>query len=62
MSAFETAIPAEEKKSFWSSLHEDIWAVLIGGILIVGVLSFALADPAFKFKIPAYQWSNSTDL
>lgn len=62
MSTVETTVTTQERKSFWASLHEDIWAVSIGGLLIVAVLSVAFADPTFKFKIPVYQWSNVDDL
>lgn len=50
------------KTSFWATLSEDIWAVLIAGVLILGVLGWALAAPTFKFVAPAYGWTNTDDL
>ncbi len=47
-----------ESASFWATLSEDIWAVLIAGVLLVGVLAWAWASPAFTFTAPAYQWAD----
>jgi uncharacterized integral membrane protein (TIGR00698 family) len=44
------------------SLSEDVWAVIIGGLLIVTVLIVALLSPGFTFTIPVYQWANADDL
>jgi len=49
------------KRSFLSSLSEDIWAVLIGGLLITVILA-AVFFSDIKFSTPAYQWTNSNDL
>lgn len=50
-----------EKRSFLPGLSEDIWAVLIGGLLIAGILAGAFF-PDIKFTTPAYQWKNGNDL
>jgi len=52
----------ETKKTFFSRLTEDWWAVIIGGIIVSAILLFAVASPAFKFSLPVYQWANSKDL
>ena len=49
------------KRSFLSSLSEDIWAVLIGGLLITIILT-AVFFSDIKFTTPVYQWTNSNDL
>lgn len=53
---------AEIKGGFFSSITEDWWAVIIGGILIAAILMFALASPGFKFTTPVYQWASTNDL
>jgi uncharacterized membrane protein YadS len=50
------------RKTFLSHLSEDIWAVLISGLLIVIVVVSALILPDFKFATPSYQWANTNDL
>ena len=45
-----------------SNLSEDIWAVIIGGLLIATVLIVALLSPGFKFITPVYQWAGTGDL
>ncbi|MCW3081837.1 putative sulfate exporter family transporter [Segetibacter sp.] len=49
-------------KTFWSALTEDWWAVIIGGIIVAGILGFAIASPGFKFTTPVYQWADTNDL
>ena len=49
------------KRSFLAGISEDIWAVLIGGLLIVMILS-AIFFTGIKFNIPVYQWENGNDL
>jgi uncharacterized integral membrane protein (TIGR00698 family) len=51
---------AENK--FLLNLSEDVWAVLIGSLLIAAVLLVALLSPGFKFDTPVYQWTNADDL
>lgn len=51
-----------KRKTFLSALTEDWWAVVIGSLIIISVLIFALASPDFKFTTPVYQWSNTDDL
>ena len=50
-----------EKRSFLSGLSEDIWAVFIGGLLIVIVLT-GIFFSDIKFTTPVYQWENGNDL
>jgi len=49
------------KRSFLSSLSEDIWAVFIGGLLITVILAAGFFLD-IKFTTPVYQWTNSNDL
>ena len=49
------------KTSFLSGLSEDIWAILIGGLLIVIILAGAFFLD-LKFTTPAYQWESGNDL
>jgi hypothetical protein len=49
-------------KSFSSKLSEDVWAVLISGLLIVTVVISALLAGDIKFPVPVYQWANTGDL
>src|SRR3954470_18599331 len=53
---------SEKNKGFFSTLTEDWWAVIIGGILIAAILLFAIASPGFKFTTPVYQWADTNDL
>ena len=48
--------------SYFSRLGEDGWAVWIAGILIGGVLVFALLNPSYKFVSPAYGWKEWGEL
>ena len=50
------------KKTFYSEISEDGWAMWIGGLLIAGVIVIALFSPSFKFNMPVYQWSTTNDL
>ncbi|MEY3367274.1 MAG: hypothetical protein RI973_429 [Bacteroidota bacterium] len=45
-----------------ADLSEDIWAVIIGGLLIAGVLVFTAAAPEFKLPVPAFKWSSQEEL
>jgi len=49
------------KRSFLPGLSEDLWAVFIGGLLIVIILAGVFFSD-IKFTIPAYQWQNGNDL
>ncbi len=49
------------KRSFLSELSEDIWAVLIGGLLITAILAVVFFSD-IKFSVPVYQWENGNDL
>lgn len=50
-----------ERRSVFN-FSEDIWAVLIGGILILAVLLAAVASPGFKFSTPVFKWSGTQEL
>lgn len=50
------------RKSFFSSLNEDWWAVLIGGTIIFAALIIAFAATGFKFSVPVYQWATPDEL
>ena len=50
------------KRNFLSSFSEDLWAICIGGLLIVIVLTVSFLIPDFKFTTPSYQWTNGKDL
>jgi uncharacterized integral membrane protein (TIGR00698 family) len=51
----------EEAKIIFN-LSEDIWAVIIGSLLIAAVLVIAFVSPGFKFTSPVYQWSSTPEL
>lgn len=48
--------------SFWTTITEDIWAVLIAGVLIVGILTLALAAPTYSFTPFAFKWATGGEL
>ena len=52
----------KENSSFFARLTEDWGAVVIGGIITLAILLFAIATPGFKFTLPVYQWADTTDL
>ena len=49
------------KRSFLAGISEDIWAVLIGGLLIAIILACTFFFD-IKFPTPVYQWENGKDL
>ena len=49
------------KRSFLSGLSEDIWAVIIGGLLIAIILARVFFSDS-KFTAPVYQWTDVNDL
>ncbi len=55
----ETA-PVEDKQR--TALTEDVWAVIIGSVLIGGVLAAAMLLPGQKLSSPAYQWADAAGL
>jgi uncharacterized integral membrane protein (TIGR00698 family) len=55
-----TSIPV--KKSFYSAISEDGWALWIGGFLVATVVLVAFFYHEFKFTAPVYQWSGINDL
>ena len=57
----ESSYIETNKRSFLPGISEDVWAVLVGGLLIAIILSgvFLLN---IKFITPVYQWENGNDL
>lgn len=53
--------PVDEKRSFLSGLSEDIWAVCIGGFLIIVVLVTAFILNDLTFPTAVYQWANGNE-
>ncbi|MDX2279438.1 MAG: putative sulfate exporter family transporter [Saprospiraceae bacterium] len=49
-------------RTFFSRITEDIWAVIIAGILVTLVLIWAFIFPDFKFVAPVFQWANTDEL
>lgn len=58
----ETALPTSARGSFLSRISEDIWAVWIGGLIIVTILIIAFLTAGLKFTTPVYQWATINDL
>lgn len=58
----KTIFPIEEKKSILASISEDIWAVWIGGLLVIAVLVAAFPATDLKFTVPVYQWGTVNEL
>ena len=50
------------KKSFYSRITEDGWALWIGGLVITTILLVAFSSTGLKFTSPQYLWSDSNDL
>jgi uncharacterized integral membrane protein (TIGR00698 family) len=50
------------RKSFYSAISEDGWALWIGGFLIIIAVLIAFVSSDFKFPIPAYQWTDANEL
>jgi uncharacterized integral membrane protein (TIGR00698 family) len=57
----QTAL-SSARGSFLSRISEDIWAVWIGGLLIVAILVIAFLSAGLKFTTPVYQWATADDL
>jgi uncharacterized integral membrane protein (TIGR00698 family) len=53
---------SSKSNTFLGQLSEDIWAVFIATIVIVGVLAWAFFAPDYKFSTPDFKWSNTDDL
>jgi uncharacterized integral membrane protein (TIGR00698 family) len=47
--------PASPPRKDWS---EDIWALLISGTLLLGVMAQAFIAPDFEWEVPAYKWED----
>jgi hypothetical protein len=52
----------QNSPSLLSLISEDMWAVWIGGLMIVSILLIAFVSTELKFSTPDYQWSNAADL
>jgi uncharacterized integral membrane protein (TIGR00698 family) len=57
-----TPEPVPVKKSFFAAFTEDIWAVTIGGFVIIAILLLTTLVTGFKLQLPVYQWANTSDL
>ncbi|MEY4106068.1 MAG: hypothetical protein RL181_410, partial [Bacteroidota bacterium] len=51
--------PASHGPKSWS---EDIWALLISGALLLGVMAWTFAAPAFEWEAPSYKWEDVSGL
>jgi uncharacterized integral membrane protein (TIGR00698 family) len=58
----EESLSSTGPGTYFRKLGEDGWAVWIAGILIGGVLVFALLKPEYKFINPAYGWRDWEEL
>ena len=52
---------SQSNSSVLSRISEDIWAVWIGGLLIVAILLIAFISTDLKFSTPVYQWATAED-
>lgn len=50
------------KKGLFANFTEDIWAVTIGGIIIVAILALTTWVTGFKLALPEYKWTNTEEL
>jgi uncharacterized integral membrane protein (TIGR00698 family) len=57
-----TSEPVPVKKYFFAAFTEDIWAVTIGGFVIIAILLLTTLVTGFKLQLPVYQWANTSDL
>jgi uncharacterized integral membrane protein (TIGR00698 family) len=62
ITANETSQPVPVKKPIWGNLSEDIWAILIGSVVILAILALTTIVTGFKFPLPAYKWETADDL
>ena len=62
ISAKESAVSSPGRRSVYSAISEDGWALWIGGFFIAVVLLVAFISSGFKFSTPLYQWTGSKDL
>ncbi len=60
--SIEPGLSKKDKQSALAGLSEDIWAVVIGGVLITIILAVALLNNDIKFTPPVYQWANGNDM
>jgi uncharacterized integral membrane protein (TIGR00698 family) len=57
-----TSSPQVKRNTLFADWTEDIWAVAIGGSIILAILLFALLSPGFAFVSPVFKWTDTTDL
>lgn len=57
-----TAALEAKPVSLWAKWSEDIWAVLIAGVLILAVFGWLIAFGSEGLKAPVYQWASGADL
>lgn len=58
----ENSQPVPVKKAILRDLSEDIWAILIGSVVILAILALTVFVTDFKLPLPAYQWETTGDL
>ncbi len=58
----DSSLVAKKRSNFLATFSEDIWAVCIGGILILIILGSAFFFRDLKFSMPVYQWASGSDL
>ncbi|HJS53003.1 MAG TPA: putative sulfate exporter family transporter [Chitinophagaceae bacterium] len=56
------SIELKNKKTVFSGFSEDVWAVCIGGLLIVIILAGVVLFKDIELTQPVYQWVNGNDL
>ena len=54
--------PLTAKKALLGNISEDIWALLIGSVIILTILALTTWVNGFKLQLPAYQWGNTGEL
>jgi uncharacterized integral membrane protein (TIGR00698 family) len=62
ITANEISQPVPAKKVLFDNVSEDIWAVLIGSVVILSMLALTTWVTGFKFQLPAFQWQTTGDL
>lgn len=54
--------PGKKRSSVLSGASEDIWAVMIGGLVIIIILAAVYLQKDFAFTSPVYLWADENDL
>jgi uncharacterized integral membrane protein (TIGR00698 family) len=56
------ASPPAANKAIFKHITEDVWAVLISGVIIAAVLAITVFVSGFNFNMPGYKWANADEL